>query len=113
MSKVTIARLLRGQTALNEYRVVHKDGPGPGKLTEDQVNTLGYWLKGKKRLKEAVEVFKMNTEDFPNSSNAFDSLGEVYMDIGDKAAAIKGYQKSLELNPKNTNAVEMLKKLQN
>jgi CubicO group peptidase (beta-lactamase class C family) len=105
--------LLRGETALKEYRELHKNRPGPGTLTEDQVNTLGYWLKGKKRLKEAVEVFKMNAEDFPNSANAFDSLGEAYMDIGDKAAAIKGYQKSLELNPNNTNAVEMLKKLKN
>ncbi len=33
------------------------------------------------------------------------------MTKGDKEAAIRNYEKSLELNPKNTNAVEMLKKL--
>jgi tetratricopeptide (TPR) repeat protein len=105
--------LLRGHTALDQYRALHKNRSGAGKLNEDQMNTLGYWLKGKKRLKEAIEVFKINTEDFPNSWNAYDSLGEAYMDSGSKESAIKSFQKSLELNPNNTNAVEMIKRLQN
>ncbi len=33
------------------------------------------------------------------------------MDNGDKALAIANYQKSLQLNPKNRNAVVMLQKL--
>jgi Beta-lactamase class C and other penicillin binding proteins len=104
--------LLHGQTAINQYRRVHNRA-GSGKLNENQLNTLGYWLKGKNRLKEAIEIFKINTDQFPNSSNAFDSLGEAYMELGDKELAVKFYKKSLELNPDNTNAVEMLKKLQN
>jgi hypothetical protein len=44
-------------------------------------------------------------------SGTYDSLGEAYMANGDKELASKNYRKSLELNPKNTNAVEMLKKL--
>jgi len=33
------------------------------------------------------------------------------LEIGDKELAIENYQKSLELNPQNTNVIAMLKKL--
>jgi len=48
---------------------------------------------------------------YPNASNPYDSLAEAYMVQGDREAAIKNYRKSLELNPNNTNAVTMLKRL--
>jgi tetratricopeptide (TPR) repeat protein len=48
---------------------------------------------------------------YPQSSNPYDSLGEAYMDDGNKPQAIANYQKSLQLNPKNLNAVKMLQKL--
>ena len=41
----------------------------------------------------------MNTERFPRSANAWDSLGEAYATKGDKNAAIKHFKKSLTLNP--------------
>jgi hypothetical protein len=103
--------LQRGNAALHTYRQLHKDGSGSNNLNEQQINTLGYWLIAKTKLNEAIEVFEMNVEYFPASANAYDSLGEAYMIRGDKAAAIRNYQKSLQLNPGNGNAVEMLKKL--
>ena len=103
--------LLRGEAAISQYRQSHKNRSGSDTLNEAQVNTLGYWLLGKKRVKESIEVFKMNVEDHPNSSNAYDSLGEAYIINGDKEMSIKNYQRSLELNPNNTNALEMLRKL--
>ncbi len=75
------------------------------------LDRLGYDLLKSKKVQEAIEIFKLNVEMFPNSSNVYDSLGEAYMVNGDKELAIKNYEKSLELNPKNTNAVDMLKKL--
>jgi Flp pilus assembly protein TadD len=62
---------------------------------------------------QAVEILKLNAEEFPNSSNVYDGLGEAYMKHGDKELAIKNYKKSLELDPMNSNAVSMLKKLNN
>jgi cytochrome c-type biogenesis protein CcmH/NrfG len=52
-----------------------------------------------------------NVELYPQSANVYDSLGEAYMKNGDKELAIENYQRALELNPANTNAVEMLKRL--
>jgi Flp pilus assembly protein TadD len=63
-------------------------------------------------LKEAIVVFKLNTELYPESSNVWDSLGEAYAGAGEKDLAIKYYKKSLELNPRNSGAAEALKKLQ-
>ncbi len=64
------------------------------------------------KTKEAVEVFKLNVEVYPKASNPYDSLGEAYMNLNERELAITNYKKSLELDPKNTNAVEMLKKLE-
>ena len=80
-------------------------------LTENEMNRLGYELLRVKRIKDAIEVFKQNTVDFPNEFNTWDSLAEGYMVNGDKDLAIKYYKKSLELNPNNTNAVQKLKEL--
>ncbi|NLP10779.1 amidohydrolase family protein [bacterium] len=78
---------------------------------ESELNTLGYQLLRMNKIIEAIEIFKLNVEAYPQSSNVYDSLGEAYMINGDKELAINNYEKSLELNPKNSNAVEMLKKL--
>lgn len=80
-------------------------------LTESQMNRLGYQLLGLKRVKDAIEVFKQNTVDFPEAFNTWDSLAEGLMVSGDKDSAIKYYKKSLELNPNNANAVQKLKEL--
>ena len=91
-------------TAITEYRSSRV-------LNEEQVNSIGYRLLAKKRNAEAIEMFKMNVEDHPKSSNVYDSLGEAYMINGDKKAAIENYKKSLELDPSNGNAREMLRRL--
>jgi len=64
-----------------------------------------------KKVREAIEIFKLNVEAYQQSANVYDSLGEAYMINGDKELAIRNYQRAVELNPQNTNAIEMLKKL--
>ena len=62
-------------------------------------------------IKEAIEIFKLNTEAYPESANVYDSLGEGYAADRNIELAIENYQKSLDLNPDNENAKEMLKRL--
>ncbi len=78
---------------------------------EREMNALGYSFLQKGKTKDAIELFKLNTIAYPNSSNTYDSLGEAYLADGQKELAIKNYEKSLELNPNNTNAQKVLKEL--
>lgn len=80
-------------------------------INENQMNRLGYNLTGLKRVKDAIEVFKLNVEDHPQSPNTYDSLGEAYMIDGKKELAIKNYERSIELDPKNANGIASLKTL--
>jgi len=80
-------------------------------FNEDQLNNVGYALLGSKKIKDAIAIFKLNVEEYPKSWNVFDSLGEAYMDNGDTQLAINNYQKSIDLNPANTEGIKMLQKL--
>jgi CubicO group peptidase (beta-lactamase class C family) len=106
---ITIAK--GTQAALDEYQRM-KQGSLPGyKADESTLNTVGYALMGQKKIDEAIKVFKVNVQEYPKSWNCYDSLGEAYMSAGQKELAIQNYEKSLELNPQNTNGADMLKKL--
>ena len=80
-------------------------------LSEEEMNALGYEYLFSKKVKEAIAVFKMNVEAFPESWNAYDSLGEAYAAAGEMELAIKNYEKSLQLNPNSQSGIEALKKL--
>lgn len=82
------------------------------RLDELEMNAWGYLLLQQGHTKEAVEVFKLNVALYPKSANTYDSLAEAYEAAGERALAVKNYKHSLELNPKNANAVEHLKKLE-
>lgn len=60
---------------------------------------------------DALEIFKLNVYLYPTSANAFDSLGEIYEELGDTQLAIKNYEQSLKLDPQNKNADQHIKKL--
>ena len=79
------------------------------------LNRVGYDLLNEKRLKDAIEVFKVNTELFPGIANAWDSLAEAYAADGQKELAIKFYKKAIEVNPQSPaadNSRRMLEKLE-
>jgi tetratricopeptide (TPR) repeat protein len=97
--------------AARQYRDLKTAAPATYNFDEDQLNALGYRLIQAKEYSKAIRVFQLNVEAYPQSSNVYDSLGEAYMDSGNKTQAIANYQKSLALNPKNGNAVVMLERL--
>jgi len=99
------------EAAVKQYYELKKNQPQAYDFQERLLNILGYNLMGQGKRKEAIRVLQLNVEAYPESSNVYDSLGEAYMRNGDKAPAIENYEKSLKLDPGNTGAVEMLKKL--
>jgi tetratricopeptide (TPR) repeat protein len=78
---------------------------------EYSLNSLGYGYLGEKKVNEAIDVFLLNVKLHPKAANTYDSLGEAYALAGQKELAIKNYEKSVELNPENDNAKEILIKL--
>ncbi len=72
---------------------------------------MGYRLFPADRLADAIAVFELNVQVNPEKFNPYDSLAEAYMKAGKREKAVVSYRKSLELNPHNLNAVEMLKGL--
>jgi len=66
--------------------------------SEDLVNDAGYAALGAKQLNKAADLFKLNVLNYPKSANAFDSLGDYYLEINDPANAILNFKKSLEIN---------------
>jgi dienelactone hydrolase len=93
------------------YAAMVKDQPD-FKLDEATMNLWACDLMSQNHLPEATELFKLNVQMYPDSWNAYDSLGEAYMNAGQKQLAIDNYKKSLELNPANDNAKEKLKVLE-
>jgi hypothetical protein len=100
------------EEAVKQYHALRASAPATYNFDEGQLNSLGYQLIAVKNFKDAIRILQLNVEAYPKSSNAYDSLGEAYMDAGERALAIANYRKSVELNPKNTNGARMLKKLQ-
>ncbi len=94
-----------------KYSDIKRDSSSFYSVEETELNDLGYKLLNQSLYKESIEIFRINTIEFPKSFNSFDSLGEAYMKAGKKEEAIKNYQKSIELNPNNNNGIKMLKKL--
>jgi tetratricopeptide (TPR) repeat protein len=82
-------------------------------FSENIINALGYDFLNRGDMKVAVEIFQLNCLAYPNSSNSFDSLGEAYAKLDEIDLALKYYRKAVELNPKNGNAINWVRRLEN
>ena len=114
LNSMEFFRILNSQGVNAAVRYFHKKReaePDIVILDENEMNSLGYSFLQNGKTKDAIELFKLITIAYPKSSNTYDSLGEAYLADGQKDLAIKNYEKSLELNPNNTNAQKVLKDL--
>jgi imidazolonepropionase-like amidohydrolase len=72
--------------------------------SEGRVNALGYALISKRLFPQAIAVLTLNTENFPQSANTWDSLADGFFQSGDISSAVHSYQKALETNNSYPNA---------
>lgn len=98
--------------AIAEYRKLKAANSPMYDFSEGELNQLGYELVGLKRVKDAIEIFKLNVEMYPNASNPYDSLGEAYLADGQKDLALVNYKKAAELDPANANAKLIVQRLE-
>lgn len=78
---------------------------------QNGLNSLGYDLLGLKKVNESIAIFKLAVSEFPDDANLYDSLAEAYYTNKQYDLAELNYKKSLEMNPENTNAEMMIKKI--
>jgi predicted alpha/beta superfamily hydrolase len=64
---------------------------------EGFINDFGYSALETKKMPQAEYFFKLNVKNYPQSSNVYDSLGDYYVAIGDKANAIISFKKALSI----------------
>ena len=99
------------EAAVARYKQLQEEQPDGWRFAENELNMLGYQLVARDRIDEAIVIFELNVEAFPEGFNTYDSLAESYMLAGRTEEAIANYERSLELNPDNTNAETMLGRL--
>lgn len=83
---------------------------------EGEFNVAGYNILGAGQYQEAIFVFQLITELFPNSANAWDSLAEGFLKAGNIEKAKELYNKALSMDvdgPTGRNAREMLLRIEN
>lgn len=97
------------EAARSEFERLRSEGSEGDRFDEEELVDLGYRLLHAGRIAEAVAVFEMAVEAFPESWSALDSLGEALVYAGDGEGAVLSYERSLELNPGNENAAWKLR----
>lgn len=80
-------------------------------FTEWETNTLAEDLEREGRFRDAIAIYELNAEFYPRSTAIAGSLGHLYEQVGDTAAAIRSYERVLELRPDNQRAAERLRAL--
>jgi len=106
------AGILRAQNKISDAEKIETQALSIG--SEAELNTYGYQMLNQNKFDDAIRVLEMNTKRFPESANAWDSLGEAYAIKGDKENAIKNFKKSISLNPSEAtkaNSMKYLKQL--
>jgi polyisoprenoid-binding protein YceI len=97
--------------ALKQYKEAKQNQPEAFQFGPGQLNLVGYRLLQHGKAKEALEFFKLNVQEYPDKSFAYDSLGDAYLANGDKEHAANSFKKSLEIDGANTSAIESLRSL--
>ncbi len=78
---------------------------------ETELTLYGYSFLWESNLTEAIAIFKLIISEFPDSANAYDSLGEAYLQAKDSIQALQNYEKSLLMNPDNFHAEDVIEQI--
>lgn len=78
-------------------------------LNQSTINQMGYDFLNQDNKLMAIAIFKCNVLAYPKSADVYDSLGEAYLEYGNKQLAIYNYKKALEIDPNYASAIQALK----
>jgi CubicO group peptidase (beta-lactamase class C family) len=100
------------EEAIAQYQKIKNSKSDQYNINKWELNNLGYELIRLGQIADAVEIFKLNVEAYPDYAGAYSGLGEAYRLNGNKELAIENFKKSLEIYPDNKMTKEKLKQLQ-
>jgi len=108
---VAIIRELGVSEAIEIYERFRVSDPGCITFREATINALGYQFLQRGRGEDAVQLFSLNAEAYPQSANCWDSYADGCLAVGDNEGAIRCYKKVLEVLPADSAADEQLKEI--
>jgi tetratricopeptide (TPR) repeat protein len=100
------------EAAAVQYRELKRTDPDGYDFGEGRLNHLGHMLLQRDRTTDAINIFKLNVEEYPKAANVYDSLAEAYENNGQKQLAIENYRKAVEIDPENQHSKDKLKTLE-
>ncbi len=111
LADVLNAALTEGgvELAAKKFREFKSDPLNRYAATEDPLLVAGQRLLDEKKPEQALVLFKLNEEENSHSFRAYFAVGEAQFKIGNKAEAIKNFERALELNPKSYEVAERLR----
>ncbi len=100
-------------SAAARYRELRQDYGMSGAFDfgEWEMNTLGERLNANGRFRDAIGIYELNAEYHPQSASITFSLGNLYVEVADTAAAIRYFERTLELQPRFRRAKDRLDQL--
>lgn len=100
------------KAAVKQYRYLKANESETYDFGETELNSVVTRLLQNGKIKDAVQICKLNVEMFPLSSHTYDRLGQAYFAAGNDRLAIRNYRRSLELDPNNSNAAAAIKRIE-
>ncbi len=98
--------------AIEQYKKLKSDKPDEYDFEENQLNRLGYQLMQLDRVDEAIEIFRLNKEEFPQSANTYDSFGDALLASGDTTQSLINFKKALAMDSTFSATKEKIKELE-
>ena len=97
---------------LRRILATYQDNAEMVEVIRNRMNSAGYAAASEGKLDHAHSILTLATELFPESANAWDSLGEITLLMGDRDEAIEHYKRALEIDPDFPSAKAQLQTLQ-
>jgi glyoxylase-like metal-dependent hydrolase (beta-lactamase superfamily II) len=108
----TLYTLIDAGADESAIRKVLDNNESPGYFfSEAEINAYGYVFLRQEKIDRAIKMFNINVHLYPESWNVYDSLGEALLSAGKTNDAVAMYEKSIALNPDNTNGREVLERI--
>jgi len=99
------------EAAVSQYHDLKKTMPERYNFNKWELNSLGYDLIKLEKMTEAIEIFKLNIDAYPEFPRAYNDLGDTYRLNGNPKQAIETFKKTLQMDPDNWYAIKKLKQL--